>query len=231
MQTFPCGHRVVCRKCFVKTIQMVVTQRMLPLRCVICRAKVIRLKQTTTGGLSTGHVRLNSKHARGAYHSHSAAEVASEGEEEVDGCGSVMNSGGASASPLSRPSSLLLELSTAGLLPPMNSTSSGGAQSALSTPCTPIRSPASPLTEVFRAQRTLYELQYLRRTGVRPMLPQQQQSTLDLLSADQEQDQVFSRINRANRGEAVLLDDMGEVSDNSFFTRLLCTFLRWHFTF
>lgn len=40
MQTFPCGHRVVCRKCFVKTIQMVVSQRMLPLRCVICRAKV-----------------------------------------------------------------------------------------------------------------------------------------------------------------------------------------------
>ncbi|KAH9517418.1 hypothetical protein DERF_008094 [Dermatophagoides farinae] len=50
MQTFPCGHRVVCRKCFVKTIQMVVSQRMLPLRCVICRAKVLRLKQTTIGG-------------------------------------------------------------------------------------------------------------------------------------------------------------------------------------
>lgn len=61
MQTFPCGHRVVCRKCFVKTIQMVVSQRMLPLRCVICRAKVLRLKQTTTGGLSTGFVRSNSK--------------------------------------------------------------------------------------------------------------------------------------------------------------------------
>lgn len=46
MQTSPCGHRVVCRKCFVKTIQMAVSQRLLPLRCVICRAKILRLKQT-----------------------------------------------------------------------------------------------------------------------------------------------------------------------------------------
>ncbi|KAG5887019.1 hypothetical protein JTB14_008375 [Gonioctena quinquepunctata] len=44
MQTVPCGHQVVCRKCFVKTIQIAVTQRLLPLRCVICRAKVLRLK-------------------------------------------------------------------------------------------------------------------------------------------------------------------------------------------
>lgn len=46
MQTSPCGHCVVCRKCFVKTIQMAVSQRLLPLRCVICRAKILRLKQT-----------------------------------------------------------------------------------------------------------------------------------------------------------------------------------------
>lgn len=46
MQTSPCGHQVVCRKCFVKTIQMAVSQRLLPLRCVICRAKILRLKQT-----------------------------------------------------------------------------------------------------------------------------------------------------------------------------------------
>ncbi|XP_012139726.1 uncharacterized protein LOC100874889 [Megachile rotundata] len=46
MQTAPCGHRVVCRRCFVKTIQMAVSQRVLPLRCVICRAKILRLKQT-----------------------------------------------------------------------------------------------------------------------------------------------------------------------------------------
>ncbi|KAB0794161.1 hypothetical protein PPYR_13781 [Photinus pyralis] len=44
MQTAPCGHQVVCRKCFVKTIQIAVSQRLLPLRCVICRAKILRLK-------------------------------------------------------------------------------------------------------------------------------------------------------------------------------------------
>ena len=30
----------------MKTIQMAVSQRLLPLRCVICRAKILRLKQT-----------------------------------------------------------------------------------------------------------------------------------------------------------------------------------------
>lgn len=53
MQTSPCGHQVVCRKCFVKTIQMAVSQRLLPLRCVICRAKILRLKQTGIGPPST----------------------------------------------------------------------------------------------------------------------------------------------------------------------------------
>ncbi len=46
MQTYPCGHKVVCRRCFVKTIQIALTQRSLPLRCVICRAKILRLKHT-----------------------------------------------------------------------------------------------------------------------------------------------------------------------------------------
>ncbi|XP_067002814.2 uncharacterized protein DDB_G0284459-like [Anabrus simplex] len=58
MQTSPCGHRVVCRKCFVKTIQMAVSQRLLPLRCVICRAKILRLKQN--GGSGVGGVLLPS---------------------------------------------------------------------------------------------------------------------------------------------------------------------------
>ncbi|XP_037915859.1 myotubularin-related protein DDB_G0290005 isoform X3 [Hermetia illucens] len=47
MQTSPCGHRVVCRRCFVKTIQSAVAQRLLPLRCVICRARVNRLTSTS----------------------------------------------------------------------------------------------------------------------------------------------------------------------------------------
>lgn len=47
MQTSPCGHRVVCRRCFVKTIQSAVAQRLLPLRCVICRARINRLTSGT----------------------------------------------------------------------------------------------------------------------------------------------------------------------------------------
>ncbi|ESO82490.1 hypothetical protein LOTGIDRAFT_169964 [Lottia gigantea] len=45
MQTFPCSHKVVCRKCFIKTIQVAVSQRSLPLRCVICRARILKLRQ------------------------------------------------------------------------------------------------------------------------------------------------------------------------------------------
>lgn len=47
MQTSPCGHRVVCRRCFVKTIQSAVAQRLLPLRCVICRARINRLTSSS----------------------------------------------------------------------------------------------------------------------------------------------------------------------------------------
>jgi len=47
METQPCGHRVVCRLCFVKTIQTAVAQRVLPLRCVVCRTKILKLKQST----------------------------------------------------------------------------------------------------------------------------------------------------------------------------------------
>lgn len=45
MQTFPCGHQVVCRTCFVKTIQATVAQKKLPLRCVWCSAKILKLQQ------------------------------------------------------------------------------------------------------------------------------------------------------------------------------------------
>jgi len=45
MQTLPCAHQVVCRQCFVKTIQMAVAQKRLPLRCILCRAKILRIKQ------------------------------------------------------------------------------------------------------------------------------------------------------------------------------------------
>lgn len=97
---------------------MVVSQRMLPLRCVICRAKVLRLKQTTIGGFSTGYVRSNSKQQ-------------------------ALFSDGAH----SQPSSLV-------------STSGASRRQICFPSATPIRSPVSPLTEVFQAQKTLYELQY-----------------------------------------------------------------------
>ena len=45
MQTLPCGHRVLCLPCFVKTIQAAVAQRCMPLKCVICRCDVLKLKQ------------------------------------------------------------------------------------------------------------------------------------------------------------------------------------------
>lgn len=50
MQTLPCSHQVVCRKCFVRTIQMAVAQKRLPLRCIMCRAKVLKIKQNQRGG-------------------------------------------------------------------------------------------------------------------------------------------------------------------------------------
>ena len=53
MQTFPCGHKVVCRKCLIKTIQVAVSQRCLPLRCVICRNRILRLQHTTASATNT----------------------------------------------------------------------------------------------------------------------------------------------------------------------------------
>ncbi|XP_060086082.1 uncharacterized protein LOC132565460 [Ylistrum balloti] len=49
MQTYPCEHKVVCRKCFVKTIQTAIAQRSLPLRCVICRSQILKLRQVSSG--------------------------------------------------------------------------------------------------------------------------------------------------------------------------------------
>lgn len=48
MQTLPCGHRVVCRKCFIKTIRSAIADRSLPLKCIVCRASVLKLGPTPT---------------------------------------------------------------------------------------------------------------------------------------------------------------------------------------
>jgi len=66
MKTLPCGHCVVCRKCFVKTIQTAVTDRCLPLRCVVCRTKILKLKQqpqtSAAGGKSRPHTAVRTGH-------------------------------------------------------------------------------------------------------------------------------------------------------------------------
>ena len=54
MQTLPCGHKVLCRTCFVKTIQVAVSQRCIPLKCVVCRSRIIKLKQPGAGHLPVG---------------------------------------------------------------------------------------------------------------------------------------------------------------------------------
>ena len=45
MRTFPCAHRVTCRRCFVRTIQTAISDRNLPLRCVVCRARILTLNE------------------------------------------------------------------------------------------------------------------------------------------------------------------------------------------
>ena len=47
MKTF--NVQVVCRQRFVRTIQMAVAQKRLSLKCILCRAKVLRIKQDHRG--------------------------------------------------------------------------------------------------------------------------------------------------------------------------------------
>lgn len=62
------GHCVICRRCFVKTIQNAVSQKNLPLRCVVCRAKILRLKQTFNSPLAeTNRSKYRSKRQTRTY--------------------------------------------------------------------------------------------------------------------------------------------------------------------
>ena len=71
MQTFPCGHKVICRKCLIKTIQVAVSQRCLPLRCVICRNRILRLQHTSaTSGTSSASTTSAALHHHGHHHHH-----------------------------------------------------------------------------------------------------------------------------------------------------------------
>ncbi len=55
MQVAPCGHQALCRLCFVRNIQEAVASRDLPLKCLICGTKIIRVKNNARGGHGTEH--------------------------------------------------------------------------------------------------------------------------------------------------------------------------------
>ena len=44
MQVSPCNHQSLCRLCFVHSIQDAVTSRALPLSCMVCNAKIFKVK-------------------------------------------------------------------------------------------------------------------------------------------------------------------------------------------
>lgn len=55
MQVAPCGHQALCRLCFVHNIQEAVAARDLPLKCLLCGSKIIRVKNNTKAGQGTDH--------------------------------------------------------------------------------------------------------------------------------------------------------------------------------
>lgn len=93
MKTYPCGHCVVCRLCFVKTIQSAVTDRRLPLKCVVCRTKILKLKQQRP---------RPSSHPRSRAPSTTTTAVP---RGQQPSCPSIPRSG-SSATPCCRPSTL-----------------------------------------------------------------------------------------------------------------------------
>ncbi|XP_053206657.1 myb-like protein A isoform X2 [Panonychus citri] len=148
MQTFPCGHRVVCRKCFVKTIQVAVSQRLLPLRCVICRAKILRLKQTSQGGIDTGTVLRSHVAAVTAGHHHHHHHRSSSS-----------SSLSSSSSSSSSPSSKTVKISPV-TTPISSSTSLNSPLGNNPFFISPATSPVSPVTEIFREQRAVWARNY-----------------------------------------------------------------------
>ena len=50
MQVSPCGHQALCRLCFVHNIREAVASRDLPLKCLLCGSKIIRVKNNSRGG-------------------------------------------------------------------------------------------------------------------------------------------------------------------------------------
>lgn len=54
MQVSPCGHQALCRLCFVRNIQEAVSSRNLPLCCIVCTAKILRVKNNSRGNSREG---------------------------------------------------------------------------------------------------------------------------------------------------------------------------------
>ena len=65
IQTYPCKHRVLCRRCFVKTLQVAVNDLNLPLKCVVCRTRIQTLDRDrheenfVGGSVATGNESYN----------------------------------------------------------------------------------------------------------------------------------------------------------------------------
>lgn len=57
IEVLPCGHKVVCRKCFIKTIQTAILQRSLPLKCIVCRSKILKINNPDVEGHSSSKSR------------------------------------------------------------------------------------------------------------------------------------------------------------------------------
>ncbi len=55
MQVSPCGHQALCRLCFVHNIQEAVANRDLPLKCLLCGSKIIRVKNNSKPGQGAEH--------------------------------------------------------------------------------------------------------------------------------------------------------------------------------
>ena len=55
MQVSPCGHQALCRLCFVHNIQEAVAGRDLPLKCLLCGSKIIRVKNNSKAGQGIDH--------------------------------------------------------------------------------------------------------------------------------------------------------------------------------
>lgn len=102
MKTLPCGHCVVCRKCFVKTIQTAVTDRCLPLRCVVCRTKILKLKQQPQPPATSTKSRAPHTAVRTGHQHHQTSGTGLQGRHPDPGTSQRSRSAAAGSGPASK---------------------------------------------------------------------------------------------------------------------------------